>query len=236
MWPFTKKGDVETKIDALDATLSDSFQRVKQDMYAVNIWLNYFYTQEMERQRTIEDLQSRVANLSSIPEKLMESPNMAGIPERLHKVEQKISEIGVAVHAVEPIVGRITALNSQVKLVEESQKSIFERLKDIASKVEKFENKVEQSRTRTSFNLREKIVRKVAKHSKDYVKNLILSAIAKYDEISALQIREMIVEEQGLCSKSTFYRLLEEIEQEDKVSMIAKGKEKVYMPKVLAKH
>jgi hypothetical protein len=84
--------------------------------------------------------------------------------------------------------------------------------------------------------LREKIVKKVARRSKDYIKGLLLSAITKYDQISALQLREMIVEEQGLCSKSTFYRILEEIEEEESVSMISRGKEKAYMPKLAAKH
>ena len=236
MWPFTKNGDVESKIDSLDYTLRDSFHSVRQDMDNVNNWLNYFYNQSIERQRTIEGLQSHVSHLSTIPEHAEAVPETGSIPLRLRKVEQKIDELGVAVHAVEPVIDRLTALNSQVKLVEESQKNVFERLREISSKVEKFENKVDQTRTRTSLNLRDKIVKKVAKHSKDYIKNLILSTIARYDEMSALQLREMIVEEQGLCSKSTFYRLLEEIEQENKVSMISKGKEKVYMPKVLAKH
>jgi hypothetical protein len=236
MWPFAKKGDMESKIDMLDYTLRDSFQRVRNDMDTVNVWLNYFYNQELERQRAMETLQSRVAHLSTTKALPQEIPDTGHMQARLKKVEQKVDELGVSVHAVEPIVGKIAALNSKVQLVEESQKNIFERLREISSKVDKFENKVEQTRTRTSLNLREKIVRKVAKHSKEYVKNLIISTIAKYDEISALQIREMIVEEQGLCSKSTFYRILEEIEQEHKVSMISKGKEKVYMPKVLAKH
>jgi len=79
-------------------------------------------------------------------------------------------------------------------------------------------------------------VKKVARHSKDYVKNLILSAISRYDQISAMQLREMVVEEQGLCSKSTFYRILEEIEAEDRVEMVAQGKEKAYLPRIAAKH
>lgn len=236
MWPFTKKGDVESKINMLDYTLKDSFQRVKSDMDNVNVWLNYFYNQTLERQRVVDGLQAHVEHLSTTPALPQEIPEIGGVQARLKQVEQKVEVLGVSVHAVEPIIDRLTALNSQVTLVEESQKNIFERLREITSKVDKFENKVEQTRTRTSMNLRDKIVRKVAKHSKDYVKNLIISIIGKYDEISALQIREMIVEEQGLCSKSTFYRILEEIEQERTVSMISKGKEKSYMPRITAKH
>jgi len=88
----------------------------------------------------------------------------------------------------------------------------------------------------SSVEASEKSARKVARHSKEYIKNIILSTIGKFDQVQALQLREMIVEEQGLCSKSTFYRLLEELEAEESVSMIARGKEKVYIPKIVRKH
>lgn len=227
MWPFKKK-DVESRIEKLDSTLRTSFQHIRQDMDNTNAWLNYFYNQDIERQKATENLQVQISSLPTISPEIPDGGAFA----RLGNVEQKIDELAVSVHAVEPVIDRITALNSKVRLVEESQKNIFDRLRDIAARVEK----VEQARTRTALNLREKIVKKVAKHSKEYIKNLILSTIKRYDKISALQLREMIVEEQGLCSKSTFYRILEEIGAEDKVSMIANGKEKVYLPKIVRKH
>ena len=46
----------------------------------------------------------------------------------------------------------------------------------------------------------------------------------------------MIVEEQGLCSKSSFYRLLEEIEQEPDIGVIKEGKEKHYIAKISKKN
>jgi len=230
MWPFRKKGDAVTRIDELDLALQNSFQRVREDVDNVNTWLNYFYSQDTERQKTIDDLQTRLSHLSTAMPR--EIPDVSGVLSRLKKVEERISGLAVSVHAVEPVISRIAELNSKVNLVEQSQKSIFERLKDIASRVEK----AEQARTRTALNLREKIVKKVARHSKDYVKNLILSAISRYDQISAMQLREMVVEEQGLCSKSTFYRILEEIEAEDRVEMVAQGKEKAYLPRIAAKH
>ena len=52
--------------------------------------------------------------------------------------------------------------------------------------------------------------------------------ISKYGRISALDLREIIVDEQSLCSKSSFYRILEELELEQSVNVVAEGKEKVY--------
>ena len=42
----------------------------------------------------------------------------------------------------------------------------------------------------------------------------------------------MFVEEKGLCSKSSFYRILEEIEQTTSVGVIRAGREKHYVLKV----
>ena len=46
----------------------------------------------------------------------------------------------------------------------------------------------------------------------------------------------MVVEEQGLCSKSSFYRLLDEIEEEPEIGVMKKGKEKHYIAKIQKKN
>lgn len=80
-------------------------------------------------------------------------------------------------------------------------------------------------------SLREKLVQRIARNSKDYVKSVILSMIKRYQKISGSQLRDIIVEEQGLCSKSSFYRLLEEIEKEEDIAFISQGREKLYLAK-----
>ena len=79
---------------------------------------------------------------------------------------------------------------------------------------------------------KEKLVQKVSKNRHDYLKAVILSYIKKYEKISAFQLREMAVEEQNLTSKSTFYRILEEIEQDEGISIMRDGKEKVYVSRL----
>jgi hypothetical protein len=46
----------------------------------------------------------------------------------------------------------------------------------------------------------------------------------------------MIVEEQGLASKSSFYRLIEELEDEGQATVISDGKEKVLTAGDVKKH
>ena len=75
-------------------------------------------------------------------------------------------------------------------------------------------------------------MKKITRNSKEYAKTIILSYIKKYEKISALQLKEMLVDEQALCSKSSFYRLLEEIESLGDIAVIKKGKEKHYISKI----
>lgn len=78
----------------------------------------------------------------------------------------------------------------------------------------------------------EKILKKIAKNTKAYVHTIALSLIKKYGQRTASQLKEMIVDEQGLCSKSSFYRLLEEIEQDPDIAVIREGREKKYLAKL----
>ena len=76
---------------------------------------------------------------------------------------------------------------------------------------------------------KEKLVQRVNKNSHDYIKAMVLSYIRKYGKISGYQLREMVVEEQNITSKSTLYRILEEIEESEEISTLRQGKEKIFL-------
>jgi hypothetical protein len=235
MWPFRKKGEVVAKIEKLDDTLSVSFSHVKQDISKMNSWLGWLYNQHIEQQKTINILQERISSAHISPEQIR-SMVEAHLPTeeitgRIMHVERKINEVASSIHSTEPLLKKVADLNSEVKLLEENQKPIMDRLRSIADKVEK----MGQARPRNISNLREKIMKKVAQRSQDYIKNLILSTIQRYDKVSALQLREMIVEEQRLCSKSSFYRFLTDLENHSDVEVVVSGKEKIYIPKLIKK-
>ena len=96
------------------------------------------------------------------------------------------------------------------------------------SHIEKRLEKLEQKKD----SIKEKIIKKITRNSKEYVKSVMISYIRKYEKISALQLKEMVVDEQNFCSKSSFYRLLEEIEQMEEVGVMKAGKEKHYFSKI----
>ncbi|MBW2996439.1 hypothetical protein KY332_04005 [Candidatus Woesearchaeota archaeon] len=79
--------------------------------------------------------------------------------------------------------------------------------------------------------LKERLLRKISRNSKEYIKSVILGTIKKYERIQGPQLKEIVVEEQGLCSKSSFYRLLHEIEEEQEIASFTEGKEKTYFLK-----
>jgi len=81
------------------------------------------------------------------------------------------------------------------------------------------------------MSIKEKIMKRLTRNSKEYVKSVILSYIKKYERISALQLKEIVVDEQNFCSKSSFYRLLEEIGELDDIGIVKQGKEKHYISK-----
>jgi hypothetical protein len=126
---------------------------------------------------------------------------------------------------------RILELNNKLEEIQESHSHnhIHNKLDQITARIDS----LEQKHLTTKSYIREKIIKKITKNSKGYIKNLILSLIHKYHTISALQLREIIVEEQGLCSKSSFYRLLEEIEEQDEIDVVSQGKEKKYISKLI---
>ena len=76
-------------------------------------------------------------------------------------------------------------------------------------------------------------MKRLTRSSKEYIKSFIISYIRKYEKISALQLKEIIVDEQNFCSKSSFYRILEEIDQIDDIGVIRQGKEKMYISKTI---
>lgn len=80
-------------------------------------------------------------------------------------------------------------------------------------------------------SFKEKIVQTFSRHSKSYLKNLILNYLQQHQKISALQLKDIVVDQQNLTSKSSFYRILEEIEKEDYITTIKDGKQKIFMLK-----
>ena len=231
---FWDKNKFEKKVSQLNSILTQSFRNVRGDTNNIFQWLDYFYKKSIEQEKLLNKLQLELSYMPKSKDDLRRvldkyysyEPILKKIKEVDEKVEainrQKILEDEVLVRRIRELDERVDALKSQK--VFETQKSPYE-LGEIKARLERLEQK--------KAVIREKIIKRITKNSKEYIKSIIISYIKKYEKISALQLKEMVVEEQGLCSKSSFYRILEEIEYMDDIATLKKGKEKHFMSKKL---
>ena len=181
--------------------------------------------------------------------------NQKNVFRELDKVTEKVNLFHASIEAknyldkdsfyekIQPFDEKMDTFNEKIDVFNERINDfdeIISKLRNIRSrpvesedyllKIEQIEKRIHLLETRYKpKTVKEKIMTKISRRSKEYMKGMVLSLIKKYGRMSALQLREMVVEEQGLLSKSSFYRLLTEIEGSDEVSMLSEGKEKVYV-------
>jgi len=187
------------ELEELNKKLTNSFAKVKQDTQQIFSWINYLYYQQQKQNQDLSELKLEIKYL---PKKQEIKQLVDYYYSQLPQTPQQDNEIAEL---------RATILN-----LASNQKNIFEKLELLSKKISSLEN--------PKTNFKEKLIKKIARSSKDYVKTIILSLIKKYEKISALKLREIVVEEQALCSKSSFYRIIEELENQDQIHSIHKGK------------
>lgn len=214
LW-FNKKKNELAKLDQLNSILKLSFQKVKQDTERTNQWLNYFYQKSIQQESQVISLQNQ---LQQIPKTPIEFKTIMDEIYHFEALDRKISEI---TQRIDNLYSQPTGSNEPIRYAMPNEK-----IKELQNRLEVIEAK------KQSF--KERIIKKIAKNSKDYIKSMIISYIKKYEKISAVQLKEMMVDEQKVCSKSSFYRILEEIESEleHEISTIKQGKEKHYLGKL----
>jgi len=213
MFWITKQKGVERKLSQLHNLLTRSFSNVKKDTQNIFQWLNFLYQKNQEQEKEIEQLKTE---LSYIPKK----------PEEIKRIVDSY-------YSFDNMTERIKMLNDKIDNLQFKPTHPTTTLHPGLHVIEKRLSELEEQKKAT---IREKVVKRVTKNSKEYVKSLILSYIRKYGQISSLQLKEMIVQDQGLCSKSSFYRLLEEVEEIDEIGTAKQGKQKYYLYKPIREH
>lgn len=240
---WKKESHIEKKIDNLNSALLHSFTNVKKDTEYIFQWLNYFHKKTIEQEKIIKQL---YAELNAIPKS---KEQIKKLVDDYYSYESVISKIGEIEHKLTEISRRNEeqlkeASRQHHERISELSKRHDEKLSEIMARpiqhmpehhaLSELKSRLEKIEQRKP-SLKEKLIKRITKNSKDYVKSMIIAYIKKYENISSLQLKEMVVEEQGLCSKSSFYRIMEEIEGSDEVGVIRRGKEKHYLSKILKK-
>ena len=230
---FTKKA-AEKKMENMHHAIAASFQHVKRDNENIMKWLHYFNQKIAGQEQHISHLNMTIGHLRN---------ELSAMPKTKEQLRLILDEY----YAHRPVNEKIDALNDKTQLLERmiSELKVMQKQPIVHTqhihqmdnehiqKLNSLQDKLDTLEKAKKATLKEKIVQKITRKSKDYMKSMLLSYIRKYEKITALQLKDMIVEEQGLMSKSSFYRLLEEIEEEPEIAVVKEGKEKHYLFKVL---
>lgn len=210
MFGITIQSRTEKRLSQMHNLLLRSFTNIKNDTQKLFQWANYLHQKNLEQDHEIKQLK---LELSYIPKR----------PEDIRKIVDSYYSFG-------NIMERIKMLNEKIDSIPRRSEPYTPTTPPRMHEIEQRLTELEEQKKAT---IREKVVKRVTRNSKDYVKQLMLSYIRKYTQIGALQLKDMIVYDQGLCSKSSFYRLLDEIEAMEDVGVVKKGKQKYYLYKQL---
>ena len=209
---FKKK---EENWDKVHSAIKVSFNHVKRDTTTLFEWIKFLNKQIEQQQHFITQLDAKLGKRMLAADDIREIINNHFAIKNAHQLHERF-------HKLTKKVDILSAMHDAHNLSLNELYSLFEKTKS------------EPARKSTSF--KEKLAKKLTTNSKKYIKNTILGYIEKYTEVSALQLKEMLVEEQNLCSKSSFYRLLDELEAEEKVTVAKDGRQKLYAGRQLKAH
>lgn len=234
---------LKQKIGSFDIRLSTSFENVKADVNNLYEWVDYLNSISASQSETINSQASSITDikevLDSIPKDKYEIRRIIDEYYSVQPLVQKLDELMHRVDAIESgssVSPHIAPLKARINKILDDHPLVVDALEELKVRMDSLEKrKIPVSaaasplkRKYTRPKLQEKVIKSIARSSKEYVKGLILSLIQKYRDISALKLREIIVEEQGTASKSSFYRMLEELEKDGSIEMVRAGKEKHY--------
>ncbi|MBI2658311.1 hypothetical protein HYX08_06495 [Candidatus Woesearchaeota archaeon] len=210
-----KKDNSEKKLNQINDTLKKSFANVKKDTTNIFQWLNYFYKKSAEQERMLRQLQMEISYMPKTREDIRriidDYYSFESIRAKIRELDEKMNELS----------RKPAQTDRHITPAKEAHTDI--------SYIEKRLDRLEQRKV----SIKEKIMKRLTRNSKEYVKGIIISYIKKYERISALHLKEIVVDEQNFCSKSSFYRLLEEIEQLEDIGVAKQGKEKHYISKAI---
>ncbi|MBW3005114.1 hypothetical protein KY310_04750 [Candidatus Woesearchaeota archaeon] len=208
---WSSKKRVDDRLAQLDAKIADSFDRVRQDTAAIYQWLDFFYSESNKQKALIRHQDETIQGMKK------ELESLESAPKSMAEVKQIVDSF----YDYDELRDRVSQISEKLEHLEERRRAQPQEKRVIVRET--------APAARPVSALREKMIKKITRNSKDYIKSMIISLIRKYNRISAMALREIVVDEQGLCSKSSFYRLLEDIEKDADITVISSGREKVYV-------
>ena len=144
-----KQSETERKLSQMNLLLVKSFTNVKRDTQNIFSWLNFLNQQNQQQQQKIKQLE---LELSYIPKR----------PEDIRKIIDNY-------YSFDTIIERIKLLNEKIDNLHLKPSSHAINTPREIYEIEKRLSSLEEQKKAT---IREKVVQRVAKNSKEYVKAL----------------------------------------------------------------
>ncbi|MFH1641679.1 MAG: hypothetical protein ABIC04_02155 [Nanoarchaeota archaeon] len=219
-----RKKKTSLQVQDLHNQLDSSFNNVRQDIYNIFSWLNYLNERILGIQKQFDYLPNSREDIKKIIDSYYSFDDMS---KKIEALNSQVASVQAFQNSVPSELEQIREKLKQISSVDGGLVPIHRtETKTEAHKLDEINDRLKRIEDQKKKNIRETMVNRITKNSKEYVKNIIVSLIQKYGKIPALKLKEMIVDEQGLCSKSSFYRLLNEVQLDSVVSVAHKGKEK----------
>lgn len=219
------KSSTEKKLETMHKVIHHSFSKVRSDIYSMTQWVNYLYQKSLEQEQLMMQQQMTIRSLAEhISAEARGPEDIKKIIESNYPYEKLLSQISHLNLRIDELSAKLNSIHIGQA---EPTKQLEQNLAEMEKRLEKMEGK--------KLSIKEKIMKRLTKNSKEYVINVVLGYIRKYESILATKLKEIVVDEQAFCSKSSFYRILEDIESLDEVGVVKKGKEKQYFYKIINK-
>jgi hypothetical protein len=204
-WLFGKGGD-DAGTERLRREFDEKLRGLAKERDALVEWIHYLHGQQQHHARKLDEQDAKLArcpNRAEVTSLIAQSGTVAELAARLRRVEERPRE---------------------------SQPSLRIETKQSETRAPRYPIPAAPAPRAISM-LQEKMLRSAARYSKEFIRSKILELVRKHGQISALQLREMVVDEMGLCSRSTFYRILEELgrEEDSELSAVLRKRMKVFL-------
>lgn len=224
MFGLATKEDVRQ----VEENVKTSFSSAKDDIGLLSQWVNYLAAENQRLQHVLDEQSSVVAALPRLTRE-----DVKAIVDAHYQVEPMLERVRAVEHRVETMADYAPKFDQ----LSRDHQDVFSQLRNLHSQVAELGTLRRQTVSPRTIPgtvsgpsaLQEKVIKLAVRNSKDVIKESILKLIRMHGQVSGVSLRDSIVNEQGLCSKSSFYRLLEELEQSSDITVVDEGKEKRYL-------
>ena len=198
--------DKVDELEALKSLLKKTFGNIKTDISINTKDLERLHDYNRRLEMQLMQLTGEIAILRSQLKPVFDSQNLPNIESNSSnlnfvKLEQKLADIEKKLDT--------QVSKAQLEAQNVGHNQIQNPFQQLVQNVPRMANK----------GLAAQIMRKVGRNKKSLIKKRIVE-IASKEQLSLSELKEIVVDEQNLCSKATFYRYFDALKQKNVLSVV----------------